>query len=95
MATEQNGNGYLISETLVTRMFVGSAVLMVMALFALFLIATARPQGRLNTNVNTAQHELTRDAALERLSGYGETDDGRLTIDIRRAMELIVERGLN
>lgn len=92
MATEQNG--YLISETMVTRLFVGSAAIMILALVALLLIATARPQGTVR-NVNTSQYVESRAAAQENLAGYRETEDGRITIDIRRAMELVVERGLD
>lgn len=92
MATERNG--YLISEAMVTRLFVGSVAVMLLALVALLLIATARPQGSLR-NVNTSQFEASRSAAQENLNGYRETEDGRITIDIRRAMELIVERGLD
>ncbi len=92
MATEQNG--YLISETMVTRLFAGSALIMIVAVVALLLVATARPQGTLR-NVNTSQFETSRSAALDNLSGYRETEDGRVTIDIRRAMELVVERGFD
>ena len=92
MATERNG--YLISEAMVTRLFVGSVAVMLLALVALLLIATARPQGSLR-NVNTSQFEASRSVAQENLTGYRETEDGRITIDIRRAMELTVERGLD
>lgn len=92
MATKQTD--YLISERMVSGIFVASAAGMVLALMALFLVATARPQGRL-VNVNDTQFVTSRDAALENISTYGETEDGRITIDVRRAMDLLVERGLN
>lgn len=93
MASEPR-NSYLISEAMINRLFVGSAAIMILTILALLLVLSAVPQGSLS-NVNTQQFETTRSAALENLEGYAETEDGRITIDIRRAMELLVERGLN
>lgn len=92
MATEQRE--YLLSERMITGLFAGSAVLMVLALLALALVATARPQGRL-ADVNTAQFEAVRAQALDNLSGYRQFQDGTITIDIERAMDLTLERGVN
>ena len=91
MATEQRD--YLLSERVITNLFAASAILMVLVLFALALIATARPQGRL-ANVNTSQHEAVRERALDNLTGYRQYQDGTITIDINRAMDLTVDRGL-
>jgi len=92
MASEQRD--YLLSERMVTILFAGSASLMVLVLLALALVATARPQGRL-ANVNTSQFEAVREQALENLSGYRQYQDGTITIDIERAMDLTLERGVN
>lgn len=92
MATD-NRNGYLISEAMINRIFAGSAVLMVLALLALLLVATARPQGRLS-HVDTSQARAVHAAAAERLSGAAPGLDGNETLDVRTAMELLVERGL-
>ena len=94
MATDQNDstNGYLISEAMINRIFGGSAILMVLALLALLLVATARPQGRLS-HVDTSQARSVHATALERLSGSAPNAEGNDTLDIRTAMELVVERG--
>ena len=92
MATEQND--YLISERMVNLIFVISAVGMVLALLALLLVATARPQGRL-VDVDNSQYRESRAQAMENLGHYGETEDGRVTIAVGRAMDLLLERGID
>lgn len=94
MATEQsnNTNGYLISEAMINRIFGGSAILMVLALLALLLVATARPQGRLS-HVDTSQARSVHATAQERLSGNAPSATGNDTLDIGTAMELVLERG--
>ncbi len=92
MATEPRE--YLLSERMVTNLFAGSAVLMVLVLIGLALVATARPQGRLST-VDTSQYDAVHQRAVDNISGYRQFQDGTITIDIRRAMELTVERGLD
>jgi len=93
LATDNN-NGYLISEAMINRIFAGSAILMVLAVAALLLVATARPQGRLS-NVDTSQAQAVRESARERLSGAAPSVDGNETLAIEQAMKLIVERGLD
>jgi mono/diheme cytochrome c family protein len=84
---------YLFSEAQIRAMFAGVTALMVLTLVALLLLVSARPQGRFG-RADTDQFNATIERAAEELSGYRELDNGLVQIDIRRAIELVAERGV-
>jgi mono/diheme cytochrome c family protein len=84
---------YLFSEAQIRAMFAGVTALMVLTLVALLLLISARPQGRFG-QADTNQFDATIERAAEELSGYRELDNGIVQIDIRRAIELVAERGV-
>lgn len=84
---------YLFSENQVRLGAVLMTVGMIGTLIVLLLLATARPQGRFET-VDSSAFRAQVQAATDDLSGYSLLDDGRATIDIQRAMELVAQRGV-
>lgn len=84
---------YVISEQTVERVAVASFIVMGLALLALLFIATLQPRGRV-VDVNRGQVEATANAGWTNLTTNRALDDGRVTIDIRDAMRLVVERGV-
>jgi mono/diheme cytochrome c family protein len=84
---------YLFSEGQIRAMFAGVTAVMVLTLVALLLLISARPQGRFR-RADTGQFEATIERAAEELSGYRDLENGLVQIDIRRAIELVAERGV-
>lgn len=84
---------YIFSEGQIKTAFGAVTGLMVLVLVVLLLLITARPQGSFG-RADTRQFERTVASASEDLSGFRELEDGAVQIDIERAMELIVERGV-
>lgn len=84
---------YLFSERQMRLAFVLGTVGMVAVLVAILLLATARPQGSL-VPLDTSAFDQQLAAATADLEGYEVLDDGRARIDIDRAIELVVERGV-
>lgn len=84
---------YLFSERQMRLAFVLGTVGMVAVLVAILLLATARPQGSL-VPLDTSAFDQQLAAATADLDGYEVLDDGRARIDIDRAIELVVERGV-
>lgn len=84
---------YLFSAGQIRAMFNAVTVLMVLALVALLLLVSARPQGRLAA-ADTRQFAATLERSSQELSGFRELDNGLVQIDIRRAIELVAERGV-
>lgn len=84
---------YLFSENQVRLGAVFMTVGMVVALIALLLIATAQPRGRFE-RLDTSEFRAQVESATDDLTGYALLDDGRATIDIERAMELVAQRGV-
>jgi mono/diheme cytochrome c family protein len=84
---------YLISQQQVKTLAVLSAVGMAAVLIVLFLLASARPQARLQA-LDTTEFRNAVTAATADLDGYEQLPDGRARIDIDRAMELVAQRGV-
>lgn len=84
---------YLVSERMVRRLFVGSALLMALTLITLLTLAMSRPQGRPVLVDDAVYRQHLRDAS-EQLSGFRELPDGTVQISIDRAIELVADRGV-
>ncbi|HZJ09377.1 MAG TPA: cytochrome c [Trueperaceae bacterium] len=84
---------YLISEGQIRGAFLLSAVGMAAVLIGLLLLATSRPQGTFEP-LDGTEFQGAVAAATDQLEGYELLEDGRARIDIDRAMELVVERGV-
>ena len=84
---------YIFSEAQIRLLFIGSVAAMVFTLFAILLLASSRPKGRL-VEPDRSQYQSAAEDAAERLSGGQTSADGSVTIPIERAMELIAERGV-
>ena len=84
----------LLSEAQVRMAFIASGVGMVALLVLILILATARPQGDLSP-ADTTQYEASLARASADLEGYELLGDGRATIDINRAIDLVVERGVD
>jgi mono/diheme cytochrome c family protein len=67
---------------------------MLVALIVLLVLATARPQGRLQA-LDDAQHQALLREADARLTGFDVHDDGAARLDIEHAMRLVAERGVD
>jgi mono/diheme cytochrome c family protein len=85
---------YIFNAEQIRLMFIGSTVLAVLILAGILLMVSFRPQGRL-TAIDQQQFQTTIAHATEQLDGYEQLEDGRVRIDIRRAMELVAERGVS
>ena len=85
---------YIFTEGQIRLAFVGSIVGMVGILVLLLILVSARPQGRYAA-ADTTQFDNTLQVAIGGLEGYEVLENGRATIDIQRAMELVVERGVS
>jgi mono/diheme cytochrome c family protein len=86
---------YLISEKQVRAAFVLSFAGMVGLLLLLLVVAMARPQARYELASGGGQeYRAGRAASSARLEGYEVFPDGTARIDIDRAMELVVARGV-
>lgn len=66
---------------------------MIVTLIAVLLLATAQPKGHFEV-LDTSQFRAQVEAATDDLSGFELLEDGRATIDIERAMELVAQRGV-
>lgn len=84
---------YLFSENQIRLGAILMTVGMAGTLIALLLIATARPQGRFEA-LDTSGFRAQVEAATADLTGYELLEDGRATIDIEHAMELVAQRGV-
>lgn len=84
---------YLFSENQVRLGAVLMTVGMAGTLIVLLLVATLRPEGRFEA-VDTSAFRAQLESATADLTGYTLLDDGRATIDIQRAMELVAQRGV-
>lgn len=82
----------LFTEEQVRNAFVLSGVGMVGLLVLLLVLATSKPQGRPQV-ADDSQFRTTLLAAAENLDGYELIGEDRARIDVRHAMELVVERG--
>ncbi|UCH27858.1 MAG: cytochrome c [Trueperaceae bacterium] len=85
---------YIFTTEQVRLMFIGLTTLAILVLTLILLMISFRPQGRLIT-VDQQQFQTTIAHATELLDGYEQLEDGRVRIDIRRAMELVAERGVS
>ncbi len=90
----QNTRQYIFSEEQTRFMFIGTGVLMVSAIVGILLLAYSRPQGRFSL-VERSQYLMTVQSASEQISSYRQNADGTVSIPVERAMELLVERGVN
>ncbi len=84
----------LATEKGVRNLFVLSGVGMVSIIVALLILATARPQGQA-APLDDTQFQNTLAAATEDLEGYELVGEDRAKIDIRHAIELVAERGVD
>lgn len=85
---------YLFSEQQVRLGAVFMTLGMAATLVVLLLLATARPQGRLQP-LDTAGFQAQVEAATADLSGFELLEDGRAVIDIEHAMLLVAQRGVS
>ncbi|MEX2541556.1 MAG: cytochrome c [Trueperaceae bacterium] len=85
---------YMFSEGQIRAMFNVVTVLMVLTLVALLVLVSARPQGRFG-EADTRQFSATIERSSQELSGYRELENGIVQIDIRHAIELVAERGVD
>lgn len=85
---------YILTEGQIRMAFIASGAGMVAILVLLLVLTSARPQGRLSP-VDTTQFDNTIAVAAANLQGYEILENGRARIDIGRAMELVVERGVD
>lgn len=91
---DRTANDKLIfSEGQVRLAFVASTFGMVAVIVAILLLATMQPQGRY-VAADATEYNRTLSLASSALGEYRETEDGRITIPIERAMELVAERGV-
>lgn len=84
---------YIISAGQTRILFIASSVLMVTTLVGILLLASSRPRGEF-TVLDRSQYQSTLESATQDLQGYLQHADGRISIPIERAMELVVERGV-
>lgn len=84
---------YVFTEGQIRSAFIASGIGMVSILVLLLVLTTARPQGRYSP-ADTTQFQNTLRLAVADLEGYEVRDNGRARIDIDRAMEFVVERGV-
>lgn len=87
-------NRLLFSEDQIRTAFVASGVGMVALLVFVLILATSRPQGTYQV-ADDGQYRATVRAAAENLDGYELVGEDGARIDIERAMELVVERGVD
>jgi mono/diheme cytochrome c family protein len=87
-------NRLLFSEDQIRTAFVASGVGMVAILVFVLILATSRPQGTYQV-ADSDQYQATVQAAAENLDGYELVGENGARIDIERAMELVVERGVD
>lgn len=85
---------HIFTEGQIKGMFAAVTIVMVLALSALLLLISAKPQGGFTT-ADTRQFDATLAAASEDLSGNRELEDGTVQIDIDRAIELVAQRGVS
>jgi hypothetical protein len=83
----------LVSAQQVSGAFLLGGVGSVALILGILLLSTTRPQGRL-VPVDDTQHRALLSAAESSLSGFGLHGDGGARLDVRTAMELVVERGV-
>lgn len=84
----------LVSATGVRNAFVLSGVGMVAVVVLFLILATAQPQGTYQS-ADDSQYRATLAGASQDLEGFELIGDGGARIDIERAMELVVERGVD
>lgn len=84
---------HMFSEAHIRTAAMAVTLVMIITLVALLLLISARPQGRFG-EVDTSQFERTLSTASEDLTGFRELEDGRVQLDIDRAIELVAERGV-
>ncbi len=91
---DQRTRQYIISDVAVRRGFLFASIGMIAVLLALLVLITAQPQGRFQA-LDASGHRLLLADAEARLASFELLEDGLARIDIDRAMELVVERGLD
>jgi len=84
---------YLISEKQVRLTVLLGSIGMALTILLLFFLATSRPQGKFVILDGTA-FQTQLDSAVAGITGYEDLGGGKARIDIDRAMELVVERGV-
>jgi mono/diheme cytochrome c family protein len=87
-------NRLLFSEDQIRTAFIASGVGMVALLVFVLILATSQPQGSYQV-ADDDQYQASLRAAAENLDGYELVGEERARIDIERAMELVVERGVD
>lgn len=83
---------YLFSPQQVRMAVVFGTIGMVATIVVILLLATSRPQGRLQP-LDDSQFQASLASATADLTGY-TVDGDRATLDIHRAMELVAQRGV-
>jgi mono/diheme cytochrome c family protein len=84
----------VVASAGIRNAYVLGTIGMVTVIVVLLLLATARPQGRLQP-LDASQHQGLLQQADERLSGFEVTEDGAARLDILHAMRLVTERGVD
>jgi hypothetical protein len=85
---------YIFTEEQTRLMFIGTGVLMIATIVGILLLAYSRPQGRFSL-VDRSQYLTTVETASEQINTYRQNADGTVSIPVERAIELVVERGVN
>lgn len=89
---EQNRR-YLISEKQVRLAVFLGTIGMFIVVAGIFFLATSRPRGSFQALEDTAFRQQL-EGAVGSITGYEDLGGGKARIDINRAMELVVDRGV-
>lgn len=92
MPADDPTRSYVVSAGQVRLMYALGSIGAVSLIVAVFILATARPQGAY-VALDSSQHQAALERAEAQLRGFEVRDDGSARIDIERAMQLVVERG--
>jgi mono/diheme cytochrome c family protein len=85
---------YLFNEGQIRTIFIGTGIISISIIVGLLLLISTRPQGRLNQPDRTVFLRTLSEAAST-LHSVETPGTGFSRIDIERAMELVVERGVD
>ena len=91
---ERREERMLFTPAQIRAAMIGTVVVMLAVPTVLLLLMSARPQGQLRAADDSAYRAHVR-AAAENLEGFELVGETRARIDIRRAIELVAERGVD
>ncbi len=94
MPEDRDEDRTLFTSAQIRAAMIGSVVVMLAVPTVLLLLMSARPQGQLQPADDSAYRAHVRTAA-ENLEGFELVGQTRARIDIRHAMDLVAERGVD